>query len=662
MGRRRLFNHIERDLLYRMAQGKCQMCGLELHGVFEADHIIPYSKGGQTDILNGQVLCEDCNRKKGGKLMTLPAWNGQDRKWHKDAFLHFLKEDKDDFLVVATPGAGKTYFCLKVAHRMLYDGIVDQVAIVVPSDSLKTQWRDAATEFGINICTDYISSNKLSSDYHGIVTTYQAVASRDGSERVAYRLYTSKMRTLVIFDEIHHAGDGLSWGSSIRNAFEGAYKRLSVTGTPFRSDDSEIPFVDYKLEDGYRTSKADFTYSYADALRDGVVRPVFFNTYDGDLTWEYKDETYTASFYTDLSKDQSRKRLNTALSTNGDWLSQVLNDASRQLKDIRTEHASAGGLVVAKDKDHAVAIAAKLEKICGSKVTVVTYDTEGASAEIRRFSKSADEWIVAVKMVSEGVDIKRLRVCVYATNVSTELFFRQVVGRVVRVIPDLDEQFAYVYIPRDPTIAGYAEKFKEERSHALDEQRIEDLLDELDELRKEEGVPIETSFRPVESYARIDSIILGENIFTQQELQNATQFNMENGLDGLVKPIITAMILRRATTTTPSEPVKPLVSPKLQKSPLSLEEKKKELTGGRGPIRRVMAELIEASESMLDWQSVSRELNFAQQVYGQKECTLEQLNERVEILKAWKEAYKNGTGRQFAAKRYLCERTSGSAQ
>jgi superfamily II DNA or RNA helicase len=291
---------------------------------------------------------------------------------------------------------------------------------------------------------------------------------------------------------------------------EGAYKRLSVTGTPFRSDDSEIPFVDYKLEDGYRTSKADFTYSYADALRDGVVRPVFFNTYDGDLTWEYKDETYTASFYTDLSKDQSRKRLNTALSTNGDWLSQVLNDASRQLKDIRTEHASAGGLVVAKDKDHAVAIAAKLEKICGSKVTVVTYDTEGASAEIRRFSKSADEWIVAVKMVSEGVDIKRLRVCVYATNVSTELFFRQVVGRVVRVIPGLDEQFAYVYIPKDPTIAGYAEKFKEERSHALDEQRIEDLLDELDELRKEEGVPVETLFRPVESYARIDSIILGE--------------------------------------------------------------------------------------------------------------------------------------------------------
>jgi superfamily II DNA or RNA helicase len=463
---------------------------------------------------------------------------------------------------------------------------------------------------------------------------------------------------LVIGDEFHHCGDGLLWGDAYTNAFERAARRLHVTGTPFRSDDNEIPFVEYKLEDGYRVSKADFTYSYADALRDGVVRPAFFNTYDGDLTWMDKDETFTASFYTELSKDQSRKRLSTALSVKGDWLSKVLKDAHEQLTDIRTEHSSAGGLVVAKDKEHALAIAEQLKEICRSSVTVVTYDTEGASAEIRRFAASRDEWIVAVKMVSEGVDIKRLRVCVYATNVSTELFFRQVVGRVVRVIPGIEEQFAYVYIPKDPTIAGYAEKFKQERAHALDEQRNEELWEEVAELRKEEGVSSASTFRPIGSTARVDDIIVDDEVYTQQELQQTDRLLIENGLYGQVKTIIAARLLRISNVQTSTTPQ--TVDAQLQRKPLPLEERKKQLTTRGGDINRARAELIEASQSSLDWQSVNRELNFCQGVKTQKECTLEQLKERVDILKAWKEAYANGTGRQFAAKRYLRERAGGS--
>jgi superfamily II DNA or RNA helicase len=658
MKNRRFFNQNERDLLYRMARGKCQMCGMELYGVFEADHVMPYSLGGKTDIINGQVLCKECNVAKGAKIVNLPEWTGKDRQWHKDAFRHYLKVNNDDFLLVATPGAGKTYFCLKVAHSMLSDGVVDQIAIVVPSDSLKTQWRNAAAEFGINICTDYVSSRNLPTDMHGVATTYQAVASRDGSERVAYRLYTSKARTLVIFDEIHHAGDGLSWGSSIRNAFECAHKRLSVTGTPFRSDSTEIPFVEYTNEDGVRTSQSDFAYSYTEALRDGVVRPVFFNTYDGDLTWMSKDEEYTADFRTELSRDQSRKRLNTALDTKGDWLTQVLSDANQQLKEIRTEHPSAGGLVVAKDKNHANAIADKLKKISSARVTVVTYDIEGASNEIESFANGSDEWIVAVKMVSEGIDIKRLRICVYATNVSTELFFRQVIGRVVRVIPGIEEQFAYVYIPQDPTIAGYAEKFKQERAHALEEQLIEELLDEVDDLRKAEGVYDPSDFQPVGSIARIDNIIIGDEVYTQQELQKTDQILIENGLFGQIKTVLAAKLLRHAGIQYQA-PV-PLASAQVSKKALPLEEQKKRLTSGGGAIRKAIAELIEASNRMVDWPDINRQLNWAQDVQTQKECTLEQLKDRVEVIKAWTEAYKNGTGREFTAKRYLRERAGGS--
>lgn len=658
MKNRRFFNQNERDLLYRMARGKCQMCGMELYGVFEADHVMPYSLGGKTDIINGQVLCKECNVAKGAKIVNLPEWTGKDRQWHKDAFRHYLKVNSDDFLLVATPGAGKTYFCLKVAHSMLSDGVVEQIAIVVPSDSLKTQWRDAAAEFGINICTDYVSSRNLPTDMHGVATTYQAVASRDGSERVAYRLYTSKARTLVIFDEIHHAGDALSWGNSVRNAFECAHKRLSVTGTPFRSDSAEIPFVEYVNEGGIRTSKSDFAYSYTEALRDGVVRPVFFNTYDGDLTWMSKDEEFTADFRTELTRDQSRKRLNTALDAKGDWLAQVLSDANQQLKEIRIEHPSAGGLVVAKDKNHANAIADKLKKISNARVTVVTYDTEGAGEEIRRFANGSDEWIVAVKMVSEGVDIKRLRICVYATNVSTELFFRQVIGRVVRVIPGIEEQFAYVYIPQDPTIAGYAEKFKEERTHALEEQVIDELMDEIDELKQAEGIYKENDWLPVGGIARPDNIIIGDEIYTQYDIQNAQRVLIDSGMIGQMQPVLAAKLLRHAGYQYQAPT--PLASAQVSKKTLPIEEQKNRLTKRGGQISRAQAELIEASNRMVDWQEISRNLNFAQQVQTQKECTLDQLKERVDIIKAWTEAYKNGTGREFTAKRYLRERAGGS--
>ena len=79
----------------------------------------------------------------------------------------------------------------------------------------------------------------------------------------------------MILDEVHHGGDALSWGEAIRDAFEPATRRLSLTGTPFRSDAHPIPFVTYAPgHDGVPRSVADYTYGYAHALADHVVRPV----------------------------------------------------------------------------------------------------------------------------------------------------------------------------------------------------------------------------------------------------------------------------------------------------------------------------------------------------------------------------------------------------
>ena len=95
------------------------------------------------------------------------------------------------------------------------------------------------------------------------------------------------MRSLVILDEVHHAGDGLSWGDAVAEAFEQAERRLCLTGTPFRTRaDERIPFVRYDPQsDGGFASRADYTYSYRQALADGVVRPVVFAAYTGTSRW-----------------------------------------------------------------------------------------------------------------------------------------------------------------------------------------------------------------------------------------------------------------------------------------------------------------------------------------------------------------------------------------
>src|ERR671929_1738046 len=95
---------------------------------------------------------------------------------------------------------------------------------------------------------------RASWDFVGIALTYAGVARNP----LALRIRTEGFKTLVILDEVHHAGDALSWGEAVREAFEPAARRLMLTGTPFRSDTNPIPFVRYEPDGaGAMRSKAD---------------------------------------------------------------------------------------------------------------------------------------------------------------------------------------------------------------------------------------------------------------------------------------------------------------------------------------------------------------------------------------------------------------------
>jgi superfamily II DNA or RNA helicase len=199
------------------------------------------------------------------------------RAWQRRAMVEYLRRRETDFLAVATPGAGKTTFALRIAAELLAVGTVEAVTVVAPTEHLKHQWAAAAGVVGIELDAAFRNADVHSpADFHGAVLTYAQV----GMAPAVHRRRTMARPTLVVLDEIHHAGDSRSWGDGVRSAFEPAVRRLMLTGTPFRTDENPIPFVSYERgADGLLRSRSDSSYGYSDALHDGVVRPVNFLAY-----------------------------------------------------------------------------------------------------------------------------------------------------------------------------------------------------------------------------------------------------------------------------------------------------------------------------------------------------------------------------------------------
>ncbi|MCA9505954.1 MAG: DEAD/DEAH box helicase [Myxococcales bacterium] len=396
------------------------------------------------------------------------------RAWQKEALAKLEARVHASFLAVATPGAGKTTFALGAIRRALVARQVRRCVVVVPTQHLKLQWALAAERFDIHLDPDWSAGDgALPSDVHGVAVTYQQVAANPGALR---RLVA---QAFVVLDEIHHAAEARSWGDGIRHAFDPAPVRLCLSGTPFRSDQSAIPFVRYVGDE----AQADYEYGYGEALRDRrVVRPVYFPRINGRMEWTAPDgTTYAAGFDDPLSRNLASQRLRTALDVEGEWLPAVLAKAHRQVLHLRETDPRAAGMVIAMDQEHARGIAALLRRYAGAHATVAVSDDPAASRKIADFAAGEDPWIVAVRMVSEGVDIPRLKVGVYATNTITDLFFRQAVGRLVRTTAGARGQRAYMFIPDDPRLRLFAANIAEQRRHSL--RRPDDR--ERDEIQRD---------------------------------------------------------------------------------------------------------------------------------------------------------------------------------
>lgn len=410
--------------------------------------------------------------------VKLPETDRPLRAWQREALeVYVSKEEPEDFLVTATPGAGKTTFALTFAKWLLSRRLVNRVIVVVPTDHLRSQWADAANAMGLIL--DPTLSNDVgpvASDFQGYVATYAQVALKP----MLHRRRTEMQTTLVILDEVHHAGDGLTWGEGVQMAFSPATRRLSLTGTPFRTSATEtIPFVRYETDsDGAKRSVADYTYGYSNALADHVVRPVMFAAYSGVARWRNNaGEVIAASLSEPTTKDMEMTAWRTALNPAGQWIPHVIAAADQRLSEIRAAGMSdAGAMILASDQEHARAYAEVIHRVTGHQPVVVLSEDPKASLKIDSFSHSTDRWLVAVRMVSEGVDVPRLAVGVWATSYRTPLFFAQAVGRFVR--SRRKGETATVFLPAVRPLLALAAEMETEREHVIAAPKeAEDLLD-----------------------------------------------------------------------------------------------------------------------------------------------------------------------------------------
>lgn len=473
------------------------------------------------------------------------------RAWQAAALESYLEREPRDFLAVATPGAGKTTFALRVATELLERRAIRRVTVVAPTEHLKKQWADAAARVGISLDPNFRNAQgRHGTTYDGVAVTYAQVAAN----AALHRARTEAAPTLVILDEVHHGGDALSWGDAILEAFEPAKRRLSLTGTPFRSDTAAIPFITYTPDaHGIRRSQADHTYSYGRALRDGVVRPVIFLAYSGQMRWRTRaGDEVSARLGEPLTKDLIGQAWRTALDENGEWIPSVLAAADQRLTEVRRGVPDAGGLVIATDQTKARAYAAHLRRITGEAPVVVLSDDTDASSRIEAFDAGDRRWMVAVRMVSEGVDVPRLAVGVYATATATPLFFAQAVGRFVRA--RRRGETASIFLPSVPTLLALANELEAERDHALDRRPSEEEGDflaaengELAGANREESasdVLLLPGFAALEAQASFDRVLFdGGEFGTGGELGSAEEQDFL-GIPGLLDADQVTTLLR----------------------------------------------------------------------------------------------------------------------
>ena len=375
------------------------------------------------------------------------------------------------FLVLATPGAGKTVMASELANQLLSNNHVDLVICFSPSSLVARDFGESLQEI-----TQMQFDGKMGAK--GKSLTYQSLQYLDD---LFWQLF-NRFRVFVIFDEIHHcAGSNLdnanAWGEQIiLNIQNKAKYTLALTGTPWRSDEAPIVLSNYL----HPTNKisCDYVYGLADALRDNVCRiPQIVAVDNSNISVVNDEETKTFSSFKNLLTQSTISYQH--IIEDEKVIKYVVSSAHKKLKNIRSFNPDAAGLIVASSVGHAKKIAALMKAWFNENSTVVTYRESDSTSIIQQFRHSTSKWIISVGMISEGTNIPRLQVCCHLTNIKTEMHFRQILGRILRVT-DSSNQEAIMYMPAEPKLLEYSYRVKQDVPYEADIVKFDTMKPEVD--------------------------------------------------------------------------------------------------------------------------------------------------------------------------------------
>lgn len=412
--------------------------------------------------------------------------NVQLRPWQQDATTKALSwllnpAGGKHFLINAAPGAGKTLCASVIAQQLLSRGEIDRVIVIAPRAEVVNQWADDFRRVTGRFMTKVTGRDEdVASMGLDVCATWAAVQGLlDALQAVCLA-----QRTLVICDEHHHAAVEAAWGDSADGAFHAARFVLVLTGTPIRSDGSQSVWLAYDDHGAITHPEAGtYTLTYGEAVDLAYCRPVTFHRHQARFTVDLKDGNVlqvagdkpadlpadlkrigglqrALDFYRLACTPQFEKDGITPLATG--YQATMVEWASAKLDELRNRMPDAGGLVIAPSIEMAEYMVDLIEKVEGQRPVLVHSQLPNADTRIRAFRGTDKRWLVSVAMVSEGVDIPRLRVLVYLPSALTELAFRQAIGRVVRTAGPSDDTRAYVVMPAFDTFEHYARRVEEE--------------------------------------------------------------------------------------------------------------------------------------------------------------------------------------------------------
>ncbi|MEZ8885943.1 DEAD/DEAH box helicase family protein [Vibrio sp. 10N.222.54.F6] len=378
------------------------------------------------------------------------------RQWQAECSENALQKyssNQQHFFCQATPGAGKTVLAATVASRLLQEDKIDLILCFSPSLTVSSGIKKTFSQ--ILNCTFNGGLGSI-----GRSLTYQSIQFLNEEFWLTLRNH----RVFVVFDEIHHcSGTDIEnanvWGQQVLAKVQGlATYTLALSGTPWRSDSLPIVLGQYSDPDGILL--VDYQYTLKQAIGDKVCRPPKIVLVDNEHLTVTNDEK-VESFSSILEMIKQTKASYQSIIHNEDAIEYLLGLGCKKLAEIRSRSPTAGGLIVAASVQHAQTIKKVLSEKYAQSVSIVTYRHEEPLAEIERYRRSDTQWIVSVGMISEGTDITRLQVCCHMSSVKTELYFRQVLGRILRVNGATNQQ-AWLFTFAEQSLIDYAERIEQD--------------------------------------------------------------------------------------------------------------------------------------------------------------------------------------------------------